>query len=243
MFMSMPHLADLVMYLVRKISHIGFMSPNPNKIAEIRRRKKLTQQQLAERLGVHTITVSKLERGVMQLTSSWIERLAKAMEVAQSELWMITDLMRFEANGQVSDGDRVQVVDPSENGFSTFRHPLGDPTSKWLHVQDDSLLPFAGEGDLLQFSLLQMDEIEKSDLLNGRLCMYVLEGTEEIRLAIREKWHSDRLLDLRSMNGRLMKNCRVEAVWYFSGYQPNWGVVAHFDTDRKNNVAMAERVG
>lgn len=215
------------------------MSTHPNRIAEIRRKKKITQQQLADRLGVHVITVSKLERGVMQLTSSWIERLANALDVPQVDLWLITELQGIDASGRIFNGDRIDVVEPEENRFSTFRSPLGDPTSKWLHVQDNTLLPYAGEGDLMQFSLMQSDKVEASDLLDGRLCMYALEDSNDVRLAIREKRHDDGSYDLRSMNGRLIKDCRPAVVWYFSGYQPNWGIVAHFDTDRRNNVAAA----
>ncbi|UDU21055.1 helix-turn-helix domain-containing protein [Sinorhizobium meliloti] len=208
------------------------MSTHPNNIAEIRRKKKITQQQLADRLGVHVITVSKLERGVMQLTGSWLERLAQALETSQMELWGGFKLLSMDASGRLHDGENIEVVDPSENSFSAFRNPLGEPDAKWLHVQDNTLLPFFGEGDLVQFSLMGERELESAEYLDGRLCMYNVTGSQELHLGIIGKKHSVSEFDIRSMNGRLMKNVPINFMWYFSGYLSNSAIVAHFDTTK-----------
>src|ERR1044072_8623590 len=58
------------------------MAPNrPNRIAFFRRRRGLSQQQLAEKVDAHWITISKLERGKIKLTEAWLERLATALDV------------------------------------------------------------------------------------------------------------------------------------------------------------------
>ncbi|CCE97212.1 hypothetical protein SFHH103_02717 [Sinorhizobium fredii HH103] len=167
----------------------------------------------------------------MQLTSGWLERLAEALDVSELELWGGFTLKDIYANGLVFSGGRVEPVAPEDHHYSTYLSPLGDMSSKWLHVEDDSFLPFFGAGDLLQFSIIPVDDIEKGDVLNGRLCMYALDGSDEVNIGTMERRHEDGTIDLRSLNGRQMKNAVVRVIWYLSGYQPNWGVVSHIPED------------
>src|SRR5437016_93594 len=57
-----------------------------NRIAEERKAKGITQQQLADAVGAHWITISKLERGRIKLTTDWLEKLAKPLGVRASDL-------------------------------------------------------------------------------------------------------------------------------------------------------------
>lgn len=52
----------------------------------IRKEKRLTQEQLAERAGLHPNYVSSVERGERNLSIANIERIACALEVAMAEL-------------------------------------------------------------------------------------------------------------------------------------------------------------
>ncbi|MNE53803.1 helix-turn-helix protein [compost metagenome] len=200
-----------------------------NNISEIRRKKSITQQQLAERLGVHVITVSKLERGVMQLTSTWLQRLAKALEVSEIEIWGGFKLLHMEANGHVFSGGRVQVVDPVDNQFSTYLSPLGDYSGKWLHVRDDSFLPYFGAGDLVQFSIIMAPELDSAQILRGRLCLYAMNDSDDLQVGIMDVRNEDGTYDLRSLNGRQIKSAPLQVIWFFSGYQPNWGIISHIN--------------
>jgi DNA-binding XRE family transcriptional regulator len=58
-----------------------------NRIAALRKRSGLTQEQLAEKLGCHWITVSKLERGKIQLTTSWIDKISSLLVCSASDIW------------------------------------------------------------------------------------------------------------------------------------------------------------
>ena len=51
-----------------------------------RMRRKLTQVQLAEKVGVHEMTVSRLERGERQPSLALLQRLAKVLKVKVGEL-------------------------------------------------------------------------------------------------------------------------------------------------------------
>src|SRR5437667_7713739 len=52
-----------------------------NRIAEERKSAGMSQQDLATAVGSHWITISKLERGRMKLTTLWMEKLARALNV------------------------------------------------------------------------------------------------------------------------------------------------------------------
>lgn len=64
----------------------GKKTIRPNRIGELRRAANLSQQQLADLLGIHSITVSKLERGKMKLTLDWMVKIAAALDVQPHEI-------------------------------------------------------------------------------------------------------------------------------------------------------------
>lgn len=57
-----------------------------NRIKELREQQGLSQTQLADRLGAHYLTISKLERGEMQLNTKWMDRIAGALSVSARDL-------------------------------------------------------------------------------------------------------------------------------------------------------------
>lgn len=59
----------------------------PNRIAELRKARRLTQDDLASRLGVHRVTIAKLERGKIDLTLNWMTKIAQALgDIAPQDL-------------------------------------------------------------------------------------------------------------------------------------------------------------
>ena len=52
-----------------------------NRIAKVRNARGMTQQELADQVGAHWITISKLERGIIKLTTEWMEKLAPPLGV------------------------------------------------------------------------------------------------------------------------------------------------------------------
>jgi DNA-binding XRE family transcriptional regulator len=55
-------------------------------LQKARHRRKLTQTALAEKVGVHKITISRLERGDRQPSMELLHRLAKVLKVKVSDL-------------------------------------------------------------------------------------------------------------------------------------------------------------
>ena len=68
--------------------------PSKNRIAEVRNARGMTQQELADQVGAHWITISKLERGIIKLTTEWMEKLARPLSVHPWEL--LADSLRLD---------------------------------------------------------------------------------------------------------------------------------------------------
>jgi transcriptional regulator with XRE-family HTH domain len=57
-------------------------------LKKLRHRRGLTQQQLADRVAAHRVTIAKLETGALRPGVDLLEALAKALRVS------VTDLLR-----------------------------------------------------------------------------------------------------------------------------------------------------
>lgn len=57
-----------------------------NKLREFRKKARLTQGDLADRIGTSRSTIVKLERGERRLSAPWLEKLAPILKVTQGEI-------------------------------------------------------------------------------------------------------------------------------------------------------------
>lgn len=57
-----------------------------NRIKELRKKKELTQEQLAQMLGVTQNAIYKLEAGESDLDMEWMEKISEALNVKPYEL-------------------------------------------------------------------------------------------------------------------------------------------------------------
>lgn len=55
-------------------------------LKKARERRKLTQAQLAKKVGVHQVTIARLETGVRGPSADLLRRLAKALKVGMEDL-------------------------------------------------------------------------------------------------------------------------------------------------------------
>ena len=54
----------------------------------LRKQKKLTQAELAKKVGVHVLSISRLERGAMQSVNiEMLGKVAKVLKVSPGSLW------------------------------------------------------------------------------------------------------------------------------------------------------------
>lgn len=55
-------------------------------INKARKKAKLTQEQLAEKTGVHVSYISRIERGVVNPSTEVIENIVKALKIKSSDI-------------------------------------------------------------------------------------------------------------------------------------------------------------
>jgi transcriptional regulator with XRE-family HTH domain len=69
-----------------EILHFARMTDDPNRIRELRLARGLSQQVVADRVGVSKVTISDLERGKMRLDLEYMRRIGKALGVIAADL-------------------------------------------------------------------------------------------------------------------------------------------------------------
>ena len=70
------------------------------KIREIRRKKKMSQEELSFESELHRTYISDIERGTRNVSIKNIEKIAKALKVSIKELmpWKIWQLLHWKIN-------------------------------------------------------------------------------------------------------------------------------------------------
>jgi DNA-binding XRE family transcriptional regulator len=58
-----------------------------NKIKRFRKERRLTQEELAEKVGLHYTTISRIETGHSNPPVQTINKIAKALKVPMSEIF------------------------------------------------------------------------------------------------------------------------------------------------------------
>lgn len=107
------------------------MSDAPNRIREFRMAAKLSQQKIADAIGVSKMTISDLERGNILLNLDYMERIADVLKVAPA------DLLPTRLN--------PDALDPAERELiSRYREATEDERDQVRKVAD-VLLPYRHE--------------------------------------------------------------------------------------------------
>jgi DNA-binding XRE family transcriptional regulator len=152
-------LADQITKTIKNLAD-PLTKPSKNRIAEARNARGMTQQELADQVGAHWITISKLERGIIKLTTEWMEKLARPLSVHPWEL--LADSLRIDP---AETGLRPGLAEDSGRLFGEFG-------GRRITVQDDAHEPILHLGD--EVYLRPLREVAAKDLqsLEGRLCLF-----------------------------------------------------------------------
>lgn len=126
------------------------------RMAELRKRKKLTQGQLAEQLGVEQPTVQRWESGKREPDLGQLKALAGALGVEPSELLDTSAVPtgpKIFVKGVVAAGRWAEAIEPPEGEWETFTG-RSDVTAKLEHrfglkVVGDSMNEIYPEGTIL----------------------------------------------------------------------------------------------
>ena len=218
------------MAMQAQLSENGYMASKKrttrsNRIAEARKRAGLSQQALADAVGAHWITISKLERGQMQLTSSWLDRIGDALQINPAELLSRSvSPRRIEVEGVIKTGGIAEMWDETSDANMAPGDFLDADTS-WMLVEGDALWPLFQAGDLARF--VHRDLSDAPSYL-GRLVIAVPVGEAESAVGIvgfLERGSEDGLFDIRPLNQPPRKDVSVDALWVL--FEAHFGWQAH----------------
>ena len=79
-----------------------------SRIREIRKSKKMTLQQVAERTGTTAQTIGRLETGMRTLSLGWVQRIAEALETDAADLLAMPDRGDIEVGSTVGSDGKVK---------------------------------------------------------------------------------------------------------------------------------------
>lgn len=195
------------------------MEQPSNRIALIRKQRKMTQQDLADAIGAHWITISKLERGKLPLTAEWSEKIAEALKVDDTDLTLDrTPKARIYVDNVILEGRSRAMLsdDPLPLNLGTGIGSTGD--ALWSLVADGSLYPFFQPGDILRLVV----RIEDPKEFVGRLCLIRPAHEAKHYIGFLEKGSAAKHFTIRRLSGPPITDITVEiiAVIERSIYQP-----------------------
>jgi transcriptional regulator with XRE-family HTH domain len=86
----------------------------PKNLKTIRKLRNLTQETVAEKLGISTYSYAKIERGETDVNISRLEQIAKIMEIELSRLFCLDEKNVFNLAGtHNTQGDNWYVNSPA----------------------------------------------------------------------------------------------------------------------------------
>lgn len=103
------------------------MADDPNRIRELRLACKMSQQRLGDLTGCSKMTISDLERGNMELTLTYMKRIAPALGVS------VADLLPRSIN--------EWSLDPSERRYLERYRSADEEQRRTLERISDAVLP------------------------------------------------------------------------------------------------------
>ena len=169
-----------------------------NRIAKVRNARGMTQQELADQVGAHWITISKLERGIIKLTTEWMEKLARPLSVHPWEL-LASPLRLDLAETESIEG----LAEVSERLFGEFG-------GRRITVQDDAYEPILHLGD--EVYLRPLRDVAAKDLqsLEGRLCLF--EGGKVTRFGFLYAGKRLGTFDIFWLGQRVIQNAKTSEI-------------------------------
>jgi transcriptional regulator with XRE-family HTH domain len=180
-----------------------------NRIKELRKIKGLTQEQLAEAVGMSHAYILRIERGERNLSSKWTSKISEVLGVSESELFP-QDTLEMPILGYVGAGDTVNIehIDIDNSQDMTPR-PSGMPKdSIAFRVKGDSMRPMLRDDDLI----LCLPQSQNWQNLIGELCV-VKTSENEIYIKELRKGYEEGTVRLISYNQLIDPIENVKPIW------------------------------
>lgn len=140
-------------------------------ISKARKAKGLTQQQLADAIGVHYVTMSKIERAKTDVSLEQMVRIAEILNIRAADLFMsapYTQALNFK--GWIQNGGNIKNNDKDvEVVLAGFVDPFTSKKYEWFDVQTSDFYPVLHEGDRIRAEPIGDNDIE---MYLDRLCLF-----------------------------------------------------------------------
>lgn len=176
-----------------------------NRVAEERKAKGMTQQELADAVGSHWITVSKLERGRIKLTTEWLEKLAAPLGVSPGEL-----LRRAEVRLGLAEPAKIFQDLPSKTLSDPRKFPRGKGRVR-LTIDRPSYEPLLRIGDTLVLNRwAELNAVQRTHT-EGRLCFF--DGGAKSCLGFLYAGRKANTYDLFWLGGRVVEGVKATNIF------------------------------
>lgn len=178
----------------------------PNRIAEHRKARKLTQQKLAELVEAHWTTISDLERGTQQLTQDWMGRLAGALGVRPSEFLLEDDgaSTSIPLRGLVGAGGEIvdDIAQVHHDGAVSVKVDIALPDGlSAFEVWGGSMLPKYDPGDVI---IVSDTAVPPTKVLGEVALVRTAEGRRYLKRVL--KGSAPGYYNLESFNAQTMED-------------------------------------
>lgn len=156
------------------------------RIAEIRRERGFNQEELAEMVGVHRVTLAKYETGSIEPGAMILSRIADALDVSTDELLCRTEKLPpfipilkgvVPVVGEIACGVPITAEQNTE-GFADL--PDGIHADFALRCKGDSMTPTFLDGDLVL--IRQQSEVE-----DGQIAAIGIDGEATLKHIYRQE--------------------------------------------------------
>ena len=147
------------------------MAAPSNRIAEYRKKRKMSQRELAEAVGSHWVTISNLERGKAPFTIDWAEKIARVLKADAFSLMIGKKPFLIHLEGTF-DAQDIKLWD--EGKAVSVEVVARNLYPFWLLVSDNSAYPIFQSGDFIR--VIPMDETVAACV--GCLCIMRPEGAK-----------------------------------------------------------------
>lgn len=155
-----------------------------NRIREVRKSKKMTQKELAEKLGVKHNTISNYERNVSELGQNELFRISNALGISINDLYPpianksdieSKEVVRIPILGAIACGEPITAEENIEEYRETLKSSVPAGNLFYLKAKGDSMYPKIPDGS---YVLVR----EQADVENGEIAAVLINGDEEATL-------------------------------------------------------------
>jgi transcriptional regulator with XRE-family HTH domain len=194
------------------------MSAERYPLKQRRKALNLTQEQVAQQCGTTKATIMKLERGQMQLTMQWLERLAIPLQCRPSDLLPFSARQGVPLLGTIKGRGEASLFAPLPNAYTAgetsniwqgLEQVEAPPESGYRHlfalrVQDDGLEPFLRAGSLVYAA---EPSVSGFDTFLNQLALCQTEENHWTISRIVKGYHYG-LYNLISLQGLVKEDCK-----------------------------------